>query len=219
MASIDLSGESPTQSQQTSNSPTSPTSPTSGGDNDPNILLRRDARDGMERRGMRLVLSGVVLFFAVVFLWQGLWFSLKVGNGLLEAKSSIVSALTQKSERDICEPKTECIEPRQQATQPTAPTAKKADASAKEVSTSEKNDTTVPNLSTDWLSASSLIAIVAFILGVGLTLLLTLLKSAFQHPTDKNINGQKTTDAIELATPLSELIMGAINHLRNKFSK
>ncbi|HDY8264241.1 TPA: hypothetical protein RRG97_000028 [Klebsiella pneumoniae] len=164
---------------------------------------------------MRLVLSAVVLFFAVVFLWQGLQFALKVGNGLLEAKSSIVSALTQKSEKDICEPKTECTEPKQQTTHPTVPTAKKTDAPAKKADT----PITVPNLSTDWLSASSLIAIIAFILGVGLTLLLTLLKSAFQHPTDKNINGQKTTDAIELATPLSELIMGAINYLRNKFSK
>ncbi|MEQ4790967.1 MULTISPECIES: hypothetical protein [unclassified Klebsiella] len=212
MADIDLSGESPTPSPQTSNSPASSTP---RGDTDPNILLRRDARDGMERRGMRLVLSAVVLFFAVVFLWQGLHFALKVGNGLLEAKSSIVSALTQKSEKDICEPKTECTEPKQQTTHPTVPTAKKTDAPAKKADT----PITVPNLSTDWLSASSLIAIVAFILGVGLTLLLTLLKSAFQHPTDKNINGQKTTDAIELATPLSELIMGAINYLRNKFSK
>ncbi|WP_410688570.1 hypothetical protein [Citrobacter europaeus] len=216
MADIDLSGESPTQSPQTSNSPASPTPQ---GDTDPNILLRRDVRDGMERRGMRLVLSAVVLFFAVVFLWKGLNFALTVGNGLLEAKSNIVSALTQKSEKNICEPKTECTEPKQQATQQTVPTAKKADASAKKADTPAKNDITIPNLSTDWLSASSLIAIVAFILGVGLTLLLTLLKSAFQHPTDKNINGQKTTDAIELATPLSELIMGAINYLRNKFPK
>ncbi|EEV5591795.1 TPA: hypothetical protein J8012_004463 [Escherichia coli] len=77
----------------------------------------------------------------------------------------------------------------------------------------------MPNLSTDWLSASSLIAIVAFILGVGLTLILTLLKSAFHHPTDKNLNEQKTTDAIELATPLSELIAGIINYLKSKFSK
>ncbi|PXW50038.1 hypothetical protein DFO55_12835 [Grimontella sp. AG753] len=168
---------------------------------------------------MRLVLSVVVLFFSIVFLWDGLNFALKVGDGLLKAKSNIAFALTQKSEKDICEPKNECTEPKQQATQQTVPTAKKADASAKKTDTPAKNDITMPNLSTDWLSASSLIAIVAFILGVGLTLLLTLLKSAFQHPTDKNINGQKTTDAIELATPLSELIMGMINYLRNKFSK
>ncbi|ENT7682001.1 hypothetical protein ACMGAV_003315 [Salmonella enterica subsp. enterica serovar Newport] len=206
MADIDLSGQSPAQTTQPSNSPTSPTPP---GDTDPDILLRRDVHDGMERRGMRLILSATVLIFAILFLWQGLCFALKVGNGLLEAKSSIVSALTQNSEKVVCEPKTKCVELKQQTMKP----------AEKSPNVSTKGDSAMPNLSTDWLSASSLIAIVAFILGVGLTLILTLLKSAFHHPTDKNLNGQKTTDTIELATPLSELIMGVINYLKSKFSK
>lgn len=158
---------------------------------------------------MRLTLSVTVLFFAVVFLWQGLNFALKVGNGLLEAKSSIAAVLTQNSEKDTCESKNKCIEPKQQGAEPTN----------ENPITPTKSDSLMPNLSTDWLSASSLIAIVAFILGVGLTLILTLLKSAFQHPTDKSLSVQKSNDVIELATPLSELIMGIVNYLKGKFSK
>lgn len=206
MADIDLSGQSPAQSSQPSKTSTFPHPPS---DADPDILLRREVHDGMERRGMRLVLSATVLFFAIMFLWKGLYFALEVGNGLLAAKSSIVSALAQNDEKVVCEPKTKCIEPKQQTMKPTEKTP----------GMSTKGDRVMPNLSTDWLSASSLIAIVAFILGVGLTLILTLLKSAFHHPTDKNLNEQKTTDAIELATPLSELIAGIINNLKSKFSK
>ncbi|WP_231604182.1 hypothetical protein [Leclercia sp. J807] len=207
MSSIDLSGQSPAQPQQTPppSGLTPPTTPPS--DNDPDILIRRDVRDGMERRGMRLILSITVLIFAVMFLWQGLFFALKVGNGLLQAKSSIVEVLTKKSEKEICQPSTKCVE------------SEDPKKSSQSTPSTDKNESTIPPLSTDWLSASSLIAIVAFILGVGLTLILTLLKSAFHHPTDKNLNGQKTTDNIELATPLSELIMGMINYLKNKFSK
>lgn len=203
MADIDLSGQSPAQSPN----PT-PSSPPPG-DADPDILIRRDVHDGMERRGMRLILSVTVLFFAATFLWHGLCFALKVGNGLLLAKSSIVSVLTQKSEEAICESKTKCTDPKQQ----------KSKATEKTADTPKKSESTMPNLSTDWLSASSLIAIVAFILGVGLTLILTLLKSAFHHPTDKNLNGHKAADTIELATPLSELIIGLVNYLKSKLSK
>lgn len=207
MSSIDLSGQSPAQPQQTTSSSNVTPAPTPPGDNDPDILIRRDVRDGMERRGMRLILSATVLVFAVMFLWQGLFFALKVGNGLLQAKSSIVAVLTNKNEKEICQPSAKCVEPKgsENVTPSTAP--------------SDKKENPIPPLSTDWLSASSLIAIVAFILGVGLTLILTLLKSAFHHPTDKNLNGQKSSDTIELATPLSELIMGMINYIKSKFSK
>lgn len=203
MSDVDLSGQSPAQSPNTTPSPPPP------GDADPDILIRRDVHDGMERRGMRLILSVTVLFFAATFLWQGLGFALKVGNGLLSAKSSIVSVLTQKSEEAICESKNKCPDSKQQ----------KSKAIEKTANTPKKSESTMPNLSTDWLSASSLIAIVAFILGVGLTLILTLLKSAFHHPTDKNLNGHKASDTIELATPLSELIVGLVNYLKSKLSK
>lgn len=203
MENIDLSGRSPAQEPQT------PTTPAPSGDADPDILIRRDVNDGRERRGMRLVLSVCVLFFAVIFLWNGLFFALNVGCGLLQAKSSIVTALTKNTEVVDCQASQKC------AVQPN----KQPNIAPKETLATNKSESAIPNLSTDWLSASSLIAIVAFILGVGLTLLLTLLKAAFHHPTDKNLNGKTPTTTIELATPLSELIMGVINYIKGKISK
>lgn len=114
----------------------------------------------------------------------GLCFALKVGNGLLQAKSNIVSALTQtqtQTQKDVCELKGECSESKSESVKPVATKSVHLD----------KNDKAMGNLSTDWLSASSLIAIVAFILGVGLTLILTLIKSAFHHPTDKTNQGKE----------------------------
>jgi len=205
MANVDLSGQAPTQVP-----PGSPTPPPTG-DADPDILIRRDVHDGIERRGMRLVLSFTVLFFAIVFLSYGLHFALKVGNSLLVAKSSIVTALTQTPEADTCQPSTKCTNlPENGHESAAVPPA---------ASVLDQNRNAMSNLSTDWLSASSLIAIVAFILGVGLTLLLTLLKSAFQHPTDKNRNDKSDSNTIQLATPISELIMGIINYIKEKVSK
>ncbi|EOK2754955.1 hypothetical protein [Escherichia coli] len=207
MAEIDLSGQSPAQSPQPSNLP--PTS-TPRGDSDPDILLRRDVHDAIERRWMRLIVSSIALLIAILFLVVGLCFALKVGNGLLQAKSNIVSALTQtQTQKDVCELKGECSESKSESVKPVATKSVHLD----------KNDKAMGNLSTDWLSASSLIAIVAFILGVGLTLILTLIKSAFHHPTDKNQPGQRANESIELATPLSELIMGIVDYIKGKLSK
>ncbi|MEQ9903114.1 hypothetical protein [Pectobacterium aroidearum] len=169
---------------------------------DPDILLRRDKHDAMERRGMRLVLFTVVLVFGVIFLAKGLCFALDVGQGLLNAKASIVKALAKQDE-------SKCLIP-----------LKCLGESNHVVNTSSSGDLlSVANLNTDWLSASSLIAIVAFILGVGLTLMLTLLKAAFQHPTDKSANRDKDQSAMEIATPLSQLIVNFVNFLKEKFSK
>lgn len=206
MSNVDLSGESPMQSSP----PTTQRTPS--GDLDPNILLKRDARDGFERRCMRLVLSLIVLAFAVMFLWKGLFFALDVGNGLLSAKSSIVTALTQKNELIECMPQTECVVKPKEKKQ-----SKEQIISQPKVE--QKSGNNIPDLSTDWLSTGSLIAIVAFILGVGLTLLLTLLKSAFHHPTDKDLNSRNSINTVELATPISELVLGVLVHLREKLSK
>ncbi|HCR0932445.1 TPA: hypothetical protein U2L92_003780 [Enterobacter hormaechei] len=75
------------------------------------------------------------------------------------------------------------------------------------------------NLNADWLSASSLIMLVAFILGVGLTLILTLLKSAFRHPTDNSSKDESNQTSLELATPLSELFSGIASYFKDKLSK
>ncbi|AKA39929.1 hypothetical protein UGYR_06230 [Yersinia ruckeri] len=144
---------------------------------------------------MRYSLFCVIIVFAILFLSYGLCFALKVGKGLLEAKQSIVKTLTTSNV-------TECLVPLK-----CVPQQNKGLSEA------------VANLNADWLSASSMIMIVAFILGVGLTLILTLLKSSFRHPTDNSARNDTNQTSLELATPLSELITGIISYLKDKFSK
>lgn len=161
----------------------------------PDEYLKQELRNDLERRVMRYTLFGVIMVFAIIFLIAGLIFALKVGNGLLKAKGDIVSALTH-IDTSSCLVPLKCT-----------PTPPKGLTDA------------VVNLNADWLSASSMIMIVAFILGVGLTLILTLLKSAFRHPTDSSSKDESNKTSLELATPLSELISGIISYLKDKFSK
>lgn len=168
---------------------------------------QRARHDEIERRTMRLIMYTVVLLFAIIFLGNGLNFALNVGDGLLTAKKDIVKALTGKEEKQCIIP-LKCITEAAQTTPPPAVNA-----------TQTKDAAVIASLNTDWLSASSLIAIVAFILGVGLTLILTLLKATYQHPTDKDLKKSDDSSSIELATPLSQLIERAISYIKEKFSK
>lgn len=179
----------------------------------PDVLLyqesdyfQRSRNDARERRWTRLIMYAVVMLFAIAFLYSGLNFALKVGNGLLTAKQEIVTALTSDSKKQCVVP-LKCIT--EEAKTPPAPT----------VSQQARDSAITANLNADWLSASSLIAIVAFILGVGLTLILTLLKATYQHPTDKELKRTENGSTIELATPLSQLVEKLIGYLKEKFSK
>ncbi|HIE3987906.1 hypothetical protein PTR15_06005 [Serratia nevei] len=161
----------------------------------PDEYLQQELRNDLERRIMRYTLFSVMIFFAITFLGFGLYFAFKVGEGLLGAKQSIVTALT-KADVSHCVIPVKCF-----------PGPPRAITEA------------VANLNADWLSASSLIMLVAFILGVGLTLILTLLKSAFRHPTDNSSKDESNQTSVELATPLSELISSIVSCVKDKFSK
>lgn len=184
-------------------------------------FLNRTKYDDRERRGTRLIMYLVVLGFACLFLWKGLKLAESVGYGLLQAKQSIVTAMTEKDKINCPDP-AKCIKDSNQNSNTSATTTAKAKGDttkAKEGAVGTKEPSEAAKLNTDWLSASSLIAIVAIILGVGLTLILTLLKSTYQHPTDKELKRDKDTSTIEIATPLSQLIEQAIDYFKNKFSK
>ncbi|EPZ8357397.1 hypothetical protein ACXWYY_002907 [Enterobacter hormaechei] len=195
--SMDLPG-----STEEPSTPPSPTGPPATPDRYRDSVIKREEEDAHERRSMRIALYLVVLLFAVFFLAIGLSFALDVGYGLLSAKKSIVGALTSKDTTGCLIP-LKCITDNAQGT---------SSVQAKELASSV-------NLNTDWLSASSLIMIVAFILGVGLTLILTLLKFSFNHPTDKPTRNEAEQTAVEIASPLSQLIVNFVTFLKEKFSK
>lgn len=199
---VDLSGDEEEEKETTPDKPSAedgkkekPAVP----DRYKNSLIQREEEDAHERRSMRVVLFFVVLLFAVVFLAAGLSFALDVGYGLLSAKKSIVGALTNSDS-------SQCLVPLKCITESTGTSQLKELPNA-------------VNLNTDWLSAGSLISIVAFVLGVGLTLILTMLKFSFNHPTDKPAKHDVDSTAVEIATPLSQLIVNFISFLKDKFSK
>lgn len=158
-------------------------------------FLQQELRNDLERRIMRYSLFSVIMLFAILFLSFGLYFALDVGQGLLKSKQDIVGTLTNSNV-------TECFVPLKCIPQ--------QNKGLSEV---------VANLNADWLSASSMIMIAAFILGVGLTLILTLLKSSFRHPTDSLVKNDTNQTSLEIATPLSEIIASVISYIRDKFSK
>lgn len=158
-------------------------------------FLQQELRNDLERRIMRYSLFGVIMLFAIIFLGFGLYFALDVGQGLLKSKQDIVGTLTNSNV-------TECFVPHK-----CIPLQNKGLSDV------------VANLNADWLSASSMIMIVAFILGVGLTLILTLLKSSFRHPTDSLVKNDANQTSLEIATPLSEIIVSFISYIKSKVSK
>lgn len=73
-----------------------------------------------------------------------------------------------------------------------------------------KNENKDSPLSDKIISASSILTLLAFIFGVGLTLLLTLLKFSF--------NSQKEETNPELATPLGVLLLDILKGIKDKIS-
>lgn len=88
----------------------------------------------------------------------------------------------------------------------------------KDTGKTEKKETKEPNTSSDSLgsamvSTGSIVTLIAFILGTGLTLLLTLLKFTFtaNEPTNQNQN-----DCVTVAGPLSELLQSIADYIKKK---
>ncbi|WP_152490661.1 hypothetical protein [Dickeya dadantii] len=68
--------------------------------------------------------------------------------------------------------------------------------------------------STNWTSISPMITLVAFILGVGLTLAIALLRALFRED-----QAEKTNPLSDVASPLSKLIENFIDLIMSKFRK
>ncbi|HFP9315242.1 hypothetical protein N6B35_08780 [Klebsiella michiganensis] len=66
---------------------------------------------------------------------------------------------------------------------------------------------------TNWLSLSPMITLIAFILGVGLTLAIALMKALFREEESEEKNNTLT----QIATPVSKLIEYLVDYLQSKF--
>ncbi len=76
-----------------------------------------------------------------------------------------------------------------------------------------KEESSSDSLGSTMVSTGSIVTLIAFILGVGLTLLLTLLKFTFSanEPTNQNQD-----DCVTIAGPLSELLQSIASYIKKK---
>ncbi|GKV91766.1 hypothetical protein PEC301619_37480 [Pectobacterium carotovorum subsp. carotovorum] len=68
---------------------------------------------------------------------------------------------------------------------------------------------------TNWLSLSPMITLIAFILGVGLTLAIALMKALFREEESE----EKNNTLSQIATPISKLVEYLVDYLQSKFTR
>ncbi|WP_286790093.1 hypothetical protein [Leclercia sp. UBA1284] len=165
--------------------------------------LDRISKDFNDRRLMRGFLFAFTLILAGWFLCTGLSLSQQVATGLLSYKGTISTAVSGAL-NTIKEPAVEHLE----ALKLLSPPESIAHAEGKFVANNSIRSDVARDLveSTNWLSASPLITLVAFILGVGLTLLLALMKALFKSEVDPTEKEDGDSVLSSVATPTSKVV-------------
>jgi len=182
-----------------------------------NVVTEETYNKYQENRFMRVTTFFIVIGLAIIFLLFGLSMARTVGEGILGNQKELIQVLTNP------EKSTKTLENgRLPVGVSAAVELSTSVSSSKATATKPEEKSTVVNLLTlaehqNWLSAGSLLTLVAFILGVGLTLLLTLIRNVFraQEEESQRQSGEISRD---IATPLSCLIEDFIAYMRKKFS-
>lgn len=178
--------------------------------------LDRISKDYNDRRLMRGFLFAFTLLLAGWFLCTGLSMSKKVATGLLSYKSTIstavAGALNTAKDTGV-----EHIE----ALKLISPPESIEHAEGKYVASNSIRSDVARELieSTNWLSASPLITLVAFILGVGLTLLLALMKALFKPEVNTTERDDGDSVLSSLATPTSKIAEDFIEWIKGLLKK
>lgn len=182
-----------------------------------NVLTEEIHNKYQENRFMRVTTFFIVVGLAIIFLLFGLSMARVVGEGILGNQRALIQVLTkQENSTKASENGLANISVSAAVTLPPTVSASKTTTV-----TAEGKSTGVSLLTLtehqNWLSAGSLLTLVAFILGVGLTLLLTLIRNVFKAQEEES---QRQTGEIsrDIATPLSCLIEDFIAYMRKKLS-
>lgn len=178
--------------------------------------VRLRAENHEDRRKMRRWLFGFIVGASAIFLTLGAWMSISITNNMLltkhEVKGAMLNVVNESSPQKISEFvfNTQPIPP--ESLNHARETALKLNAQAAEQRRSliEKFLET-----TNWLSLSPMITLIAFILGVGLTLAIALMKALFR---EEEIEDRSNTLS-QIATPVSKLFEYLVEFLQNKFKR
>lgn len=145
--------------------------------------------------GFKIFCFAVAIALAVCFLVTGLCLSKKSLDSILEHRTTMVEVSNKPLEKVELTKVTKNHKP-----------ALKSD---EKIKTSDKQ--VVESMGNKMLYSGSIITLVAFILGTGLTLLLTIVKFSF-HNRQQNENNPN----VALAGPASELFMALANYIKSK---
>lgn len=179
-----------------------------------NAVVKYRAENHDDRRKMRRWLFIFVVGASAVFLVLGAVMSYCITSSMLETKQEVKTAMLQvvneSSPKNISEFVLKARPAPPESLYHARETAKELNAMAME----QRNGLISKFLeTTNWLSLSPMITLIAFILGVGLTLAIALMKALFREEESEEKNNTLT----QIATPVSKLIEYLVDYLQSKF--
>ncbi|ENZ7893698.1 hypothetical protein ACG99Y_004739 [Klebsiella pneumoniae] len=179
-----------------------------------NAVVKYRAENHEDRRKMRRWLFMFVVGASAVFLVLGAVMSYCITSSMLETKQEVKIAMLQvvneSSPKNISEFVLNARPAPPESLYHARETAKELNAMAME----QRNGLISKFLeTTNWLSLSPMITLIAFILGVGLTLAIALMKALFREEESEEKNNTLT----QIATPVSKLIEYLVDYLQSKF--
>lgn len=172
------------------------------------------AENHEDRRKMRRWLFAFIVGASAVFLVIGASMSICITINMLSTKKEVKTAMLEV----VRESSPQKISDFVLKAQPSPPEslyharemAKELNAQAVE----QRNGLISKFLeTTNWLSLSPMITLIAFILGVGLTLAIALMKALFREEESE----EKNNTLSQIATPISKLVEYLVDYLQSKF--
>lgn len=172
------------------------------------------AENHEDRRKMRRWLFGFIVGASALFLIIGAAMSICITINMLNTKKEVKTAMLEVVKESSPQKISEFV----LKAQPSPPEslyharemAKELNAQAVE----QRNGLISKFLeTTNWLSLSPMITLIAFILGVGLTLAIALMKALFREEESE----EKNNTISQIATPISKLVEYLVDYLQSKF--
>ncbi|EFK6854436.1 TPA: hypothetical protein J1246_003045 [Escherichia coli] len=179
-----------------------------------NVRLRAENHE--DRRIMRKCLFRLTVGASALFLLLGAIMSVCLTRSMIETKKEVKEAMVKVVNESSPKAISEFI----LTAQPVPPESlHHARETARELSVQaarQRNSLIEKFLeTTNWLSLSPMITLIAFILGVGLTLAIALMRALFREEESE----EKNNVLAQISTPISKLFEYLVEYLQSKFKK
>ncbi|HDU3835116.1 hypothetical protein [Kluyvera sp. CRP] len=176
--------------------------------------VRLRAENHEDRRKMRRWLFAFIVGASALFLLLGALMSVCITINMLNTKHEVKDAMLKVVNESSPEKVSEFVFKARPAPPESLYHARET---AKELNSqaAEQRRSLIEKFleTTNWLSLSPMITLIAFILGVGLTLAIALMKALFREEEVE----ERSNTLSQIATPISKLFEYLIEFLQNKF--